>query len=159
MVNPPVGSGGELPTSRSMIFVAADGERSMNTYLGISSELGPQDVADGCGEELRCCFWRAICTTSRRESRRSSGRHAYVRRRAGWLIALSDPFYGPASRRFPLLVQDLDYVIGNEHMVEPVSDRSGHGLETGGAGCRAGGLHPLGDEVIVIRQRNCARCW
>ena len=34
----------ELPTSRSMIFVSDDGERSMNTYLGISAELGPEDV-------------------------------------------------------------------------------------------------------------------
>ena len=44
-VNPPV-AGGELPTSRSMIFVSPDGERSMNTYLGISAELGPEDVAE-----------------------------------------------------------------------------------------------------------------
>ena len=43
-VNPPV-AGGELPTSRSMIFVSPDGERSMNTYLGISSEVGPDDVS------------------------------------------------------------------------------------------------------------------
>src|SRR6056297_404532 len=43
--NGPV-EGGELPTSRSMIFVSPDGERSMNTYLGISAELGPDDVAD-----------------------------------------------------------------------------------------------------------------
>ncbi|MEC7257218.1 MAG: adenosine kinase, partial [Pseudomonadota bacterium] len=42
-VNPPV-AGGALPTSRSMIFVAPDGERSMNTYLGISSELDSGDV-------------------------------------------------------------------------------------------------------------------
>ena len=41
-VNPPVPDG-ELPTSRSMIFVTHDGERSMNTYLGISSELGGGD--------------------------------------------------------------------------------------------------------------------
>ena len=44
-VNPPVPEG-ELPTSRSMIFVSPDGERSMNTYLGISAELGPEDVDD-----------------------------------------------------------------------------------------------------------------
>ena len=37
-------AGADLPTSRSMIFVSPDGERSMNTYLGISSEVGPQDV-------------------------------------------------------------------------------------------------------------------
>ncbi|NBB97003.1 MAG: adenosine kinase, partial [Alphaproteobacteria bacterium] len=42
-VNAPV-AGGELPTSRSMIFVTPDGERSMNTYLGMSAELGPDDV-------------------------------------------------------------------------------------------------------------------
>ena len=44
-VNPPV-AGGELPTSRSMIFVSPDGDRSLNTYLGISSELSSQDVPD-----------------------------------------------------------------------------------------------------------------
>ena len=43
-VNAPVEA--ELPTSRSVIFVTPDGERSMNTYLGISTELGPDDVDD-----------------------------------------------------------------------------------------------------------------
>ena len=42
-VNEPV-AGDALPTSRSMIFVSPDGERSMNTYLGISAEVGPDDV-------------------------------------------------------------------------------------------------------------------
>jgi len=36
--------GSKLPTSRSMIFVSPDGERSMNTYLGVSSDVGPDDV-------------------------------------------------------------------------------------------------------------------
>lgn len=35
---------GTPPTARCMIFVTPDGERSMNTYLGASIELGPQDV-------------------------------------------------------------------------------------------------------------------
>lgn len=34
------------PTARSMIFVTADGERSMNTYLGACVELGPEDVEE-----------------------------------------------------------------------------------------------------------------
>ena len=42
-VNDPVATG-LLPTSRCLIFVTPDGERSMNTYLGISAELGPEDV-------------------------------------------------------------------------------------------------------------------
>ena len=54
-VNPPV-PGGELPTSRSMIFVSPDGERSMNTYLGISSELGPDDVSDSVAGKAEILF-------------------------------------------------------------------------------------------------------
>ena len=54
-VNDPV-KGGELPTSRSMIFVSPDGERSMNTYLGISSDLGPDDVADDVAGAARILF-------------------------------------------------------------------------------------------------------
>ena len=54
-VNAPV-PGGDLPTSRSMIFVAPDGERSMNTYLGISSELGPEDVSDAVAGQAAFLF-------------------------------------------------------------------------------------------------------
>lgn len=32
------------PTSRSFILVTPDGQRTMNTYLGAASHLGPQDV-------------------------------------------------------------------------------------------------------------------
>lgn len=39
--NPPVKTG-DLPTSRSMIFVSPDGERSMNTYLGIWPRSRPR---------------------------------------------------------------------------------------------------------------------
>ncbi len=72
-VNQPV-KGGDLPTSRSMIFVSPDGERSMNTYLGISSELGPEDVSDSVAGGPRSCSSRAISTTSPRENRPSSAR-------------------------------------------------------------------------------------
>ena len=54
-VNPPV-AGGELPTSRSMIFISEDGERSMNTYLGISAELGPEDVSLDFAKEAEVVF-------------------------------------------------------------------------------------------------------
>ncbi len=60
-VNPPV-QNAHLPTSRSMIFTSSDGERSMNTYLGISSELGPEDVSAAWHKRLNMCFWKAICS-------------------------------------------------------------------------------------------------
>ncbi|MFN3605580.1 MAG: adenosine kinase [Cypionkella sp.] len=115
-VNAPV-AGGELPTSRSMIFVAPDGERSMNTYLGISSELGPDDVADSVAGNCDYLFLEGYLYD------KPKGKQAFERAaklcragggRAG--IALSDPFCVDRHRSdFRTLVRDLDYVIGNEH--------------------------------------------
>jgi len=115
-VNAPV-AGGELPTSRSMIFVAPDGERSMNTYLGISSELGPQDVSDDVAGQAEILFLEGYLYD------KPKGKKAFERAvglchaqggKAG--IALSDPFCVDRHRSdFRRLVKDLDYVIGNEH--------------------------------------------
>lgn len=58
-----------------MIFVSPDGERSMNTYLGISSELGPDDVSESVAGGVGILFpGKDISTTRTRASRRSSGR-------------------------------------------------------------------------------------
>lgn len=115
-VNPPV-AGGELPTSRSMIFVSPDGERSMNTYLGISAELGPEDVADEVAGACEFLFLEGYLydkpkgkdafTAAARACRAAGGK-------AG--IALSDPFCVERHRDdFRALVRELDFVIGNEH--------------------------------------------
>lgn len=115
-VNTPV-AGGELPTSRSMIFVSPDGERSMNTYLGISSELGPDDVSDDVAGQAQVLFLEGYLYD------KDKGKAAFERAaklcrdkggRAG--IALSDPFCVDRHRDdFRRLVKELDYVIGNEH--------------------------------------------
>jgi len=115
-VNAPV-AGGDLPTSRSMIFVSPDGERSMNTYLGISSELGPDDVSDEVAGGAGILFLEGYLYD------KPKGKQAFARAvslchakggRAG--IALSDPFCVDRHRGdFRRLVRDLDYVIGNEH--------------------------------------------
>lgn len=115
-VNAPV-AGGELPTSRSMIFVSPDGERSMNTYLGISSELGPDDVSDDVAGQAEVLFLEGYLYD------KPKGKAAFERAarlcqqnggKAG--IALSDPFCVDRHRDdFRRLVRDLDYVIGNEH--------------------------------------------
>ncbi|CAN0587854.1 unnamed protein product, partial [Ectocarpus sp. 12 AP-2014] len=115
-VNEPV-PGGELPTSRSMIFVSPDGERSMNTYLGISSELGPDDVPEAVASGAQILFLEGYLYD------KPKGKEAFERTarlcrdsggRAG--IALSDPFCVDRHREsFRHLVRELDYVIGNEH--------------------------------------------
>jgi sugar/nucleoside kinase (ribokinase family) len=114
--NPPVPDG-ELPTSRSMIFVSPDGERSMNTYLGISAELGPEDVSDAVAGQAEILFLEGYLYD------KPKGKEAFERAarlcranggKAG--IALSDPFCVDRHRAdFRRLVRELDYVIGNEH--------------------------------------------
>ncbi len=115
-VNDPV-AGGELPTSRSMIFVSPDGERSMNTYLGISAELGPEDVDDVVAGQADILFLEGYLFD------KDKGKEAFAAAaracragggRAG--IALSDPFCVDRHRDdFRRLVKELDYVIGNSH--------------------------------------------
>lgn len=115
-VNPPV-AGGELPTSRSMIFVSPDGERSMNTYLGISSELGPDDVSDEVAGETDILFLEGYLY-DKPKGKEAFERAAKLCQAAGGKagIALSDPFCVDRHRGdFRRLVKELDYVIGNEH--------------------------------------------
>ncbi len=115
--NAPV-AGSDLPTSRSMIFVTADGERSMNTYLGISADLGPADVADTVAGQTDYLFLEGYLFD------KDKGKAAFLKAarachagggKAG--IALSDPFCVNRHRAdFRRLVKDeMDFVIGNQH--------------------------------------------
>jgi sugar/nucleoside kinase (ribokinase family) len=115
-VNAPV-AGGELPTSRSMIFVSPDGERSMNTYLGISAELGPEDVSEDVAAEAEIVFLEGYLFD------KDKGKDAFIRtartcRAAGGKagIAISDPFCVERHRAdfLKLIENEMDYVIGNE---------------------------------------------
>ncbi|GGE25176.1 Sugar or nucleoside kinase, ribokinase family [Gemmobacter megaterium] len=114
--NPPV-PGASLPSSRSMIFVTPDGERSMNTYLGISADLGPDDVPEAVTADTDFLFLEGYLFD------KAPGKEAFLKaarscRSAGGKagIALSDPFCVDRHRSdFRQLVTELDYVIGNEH--------------------------------------------
>lgn len=114
-INPPV-AGGALPTSRSIIFVSPDGERSMNTYLGISANLGPDDVDETVFSGNRWLFLEGYLFD------KPAGKSAFLAaaaacHRAGGQagIALSDPFCVDRHRGdFRKLVSEsMDYVIGN----------------------------------------------
>ncbi|MFU8863416.1 MAG: adenosine kinase [Rhodobacterales bacterium] len=115
-VNDPV-EGGELPTSRSMIFVSPDGERSMNTYLGISAELGPDDVSENVAGQAAILFLEGYLYDKPKGKDAFEAAAAACRKSGGKAgIALSDPFCVDRHRAdFRRLVQSLDYVIGNEH--------------------------------------------
>ena len=114
--NAPV-SGGDLPTSRSMIFVSPDGERSMNTYLGISAELGPEDVSDDVAGSTEMLLIEGYLY-DKDQGKQALERAAKLCRAAGGRAgaSLSDPFCVDRHRAdFRRLVRELDFVIGNEH--------------------------------------------
>ena len=115
-VNAPVPDG-ELPTSRSMIFVSPDGERSMNTYLGISAELGPDDVDEDVAGQAELLFLEGYLF-DKPKGKEAFQAAARACRAAGGMagITLSDPFCVDRHRNdFRKLVTELDYVLGNEH--------------------------------------------
>ena len=152
-VNPPV-KGGELPTSRSMIFVAPDGERSMNTYLGISSELGPDDVADDVAGDAAVLFLEGYLY-DKPKGKAAFERAARLCQAAGGQagIALSDPFCVDRHRDdFRRLVKDLDYVIGNEHEWQSLYQTDlDEALRQAAADAGLVVCTRSGDEVILIR--------
>ena len=114
--NAPV-AGGELPTSRSMIFVSPDGERSMNTYLGISSEVGPEDVSEDVAGNAKLLFLEGYLY-DKPQGMQAFERAAELCKTGGGKagISLSDPFCVDRHRDdFRRLVKELDYVIGNDH--------------------------------------------
>ena len=110
----------ELPTSRSMIFVSNDGERSMNTYLGISAELGPEDVNLEVAASADIVFLEGYLFD------KDKGKEAFIKlakecRAAGGLsgIAISDPFCVKRHRAdfLSLIKNELYYVIGNKEEI------------------------------------------
>lgn len=105
------------PTSRSMIFVSPDGERSMNTYLGNGADLGPDDVPEDVCADAQIMFLEGYLFD------KPAGKEAFKKAarlcrehggKAG--IAISDPFCVERHREdfLALIEHELDFVIGNE---------------------------------------------
>lgn len=154
-VNPPV-AGGELPTSRSMIFVSPDGERSMNTYLGISAELAPEDVSEEVAAEAEILFLEGYLFD------KDKGKEAFLKaarscRAAGGKvgIAISDPFCVERHREdfLRLIEHEMDYVIGNEAEIRSLygNDNLEADLQAVGAICPLVVCTRSGDGVSVLR--------
>ena len=119
-LNPPV-SNGQLPTSRSMIFNSQDGERSMNTYLGISGDLSIDDIPTNLASRAAFVFLEGYLFD------KNKGKEAFVKlardtKLAGGKtgIAISDPFCVERHRGdfLNLIENDLDFVIGNEDEIK-----------------------------------------
>ncbi|MES2144044.1 MAG: adenosine kinase, partial [Pseudomonadota bacterium] len=153
--NPPVADG-DLPTSRSMIFVTPDGERSMNTYLGISADVSPADVPASVTGQTDYLFLEGYLFD------KDKGKQAFLQAvrdchkgggKAG--IALSDPFCVDRHRAdFRRLVHDdMDYVIGNRHEWTSLyqTEDLEAALALARADCPVVVCTQSGEDVIVMR--------
>ncbi len=155
-VNSPV-AGGELPTSRSMIFVSPDGERSMNTYLGISSEVSSDDVPAEVAGSAQIMFLEGYLFD------KDKGKTAFMEaaqdcRKGGGKpgISLSDPFCVERHRAdfLRLIENELEFVIGNEDEVKSLfeTENLDEAIEKLSAICPLVVCTRSGDGVSVVTQ-------
>lgn len=112
---PPAAAG--QATGRCLILVTPDGERTMNTFLGASSDLGPAQIDAGAAADTAVLYLESYLWDS------ASGRDAYRRaidavRASGGRVALSlsDPFcverHHDTLRE--LVESHVDILFGNE---------------------------------------------
>ena len=114
--NPPTDDDPQ-PTSRSMIFVSPDGERSMNTYLGAGAEFSSDDVDPEVMETTRYLFLEGYLFDKDKGKSAFRAAAAACRHAGGQAgLTLSDPFCVDRHRdSFKQLIEDeMDFVFGNE---------------------------------------------
>ena len=104
----------DLPTSRSIIFVSPDGERSMNTYLGAGADISSRDVPDVFGTGL---LFLEGYLFDKDEGKTAFSQAASKMKAAGGrsVITISDPFCAERHRADfkRLIAEDMDIAIGN----------------------------------------------
>jgi sugar/nucleoside kinase (ribokinase family) len=107
----------EAPTSRSMIFVSPDGERSMNTYLGAGADLDQDDVPADIFHGSKILFLEGYLF-DKVDGKTAFAAASQLMHAAGGKsgISLSDPFCADRHRDdFKRLINDeMDFVLGNE---------------------------------------------
>jgi sugar/nucleoside kinase (ribokinase family) len=153
--NPPV-NGPVPPTSRSMIFVSPDGERSMNTYLGAGADFDEGDVDPNVAGSTRYLFLEGYLYD------KAPGKRAFTAAarachdgggQAG--ITLSDPFCVDRHREdfLRLIAGEMDFTIGNEDEWLSLyqTDDLEAALKKAAAACNTVVCTRSGDPVVLIR--------
>lgn len=144
------------PTSRSMIFVSPDGERSMNTYLGAGADFDEADVDAGVAAAARWLFLEGYLYDKPEGKAAFTAAAAHCRAGGGKVgITLSDPFCVDRHRAdFKALIEtDMDYTIGNheEWLSLYETDDLEAALAQAAAVCETVVCTHSGDPVKLIR--------
>jgi sugar/nucleoside kinase (ribokinase family) len=105
------------PTARCLILVTPDGERTMNTYLGVSVDFAPADVDEDLITTAKIVYLEGYLF-DREEAKAAFKRAAKLARQSGAKVALtlSDAFCVDRHRDdFRALIRDgADIVFANE---------------------------------------------
>ena len=108
---------GGAATARCLIFVTPDAQRTMQTYLGISVELGPDDIDEGAIAESRITYLEGYLFDPP-AAKQAFVKAAEIAHAAGRKVALtlSDPFCVARHRAefMHLISGHVDVVFANE---------------------------------------------
>jgi sugar/nucleoside kinase (ribokinase family) len=111
------GPSAEIPTGRCMILVTPDAQRTMNTYLGVSSLLGPDDVDEDLVASGKVVFMEGYLF-DRPPAKAGYRKAARVAHANGGRVALtlSDSFCVDRHRDdfFALVESQVDVLFANE---------------------------------------------
>jgi sugar/nucleoside kinase (ribokinase family) len=105
-------------TGRCMVLVTGDGERSLNTYLGVSEFLGPDDIDDAMMADAEWLYLEGYRFDGP-DSKAAFAKAITACRTAGGRVSLtlSDPFCVERHRNdFRDMIRDhIDLLFANEH--------------------------------------------
>jgi sugar/nucleoside kinase (ribokinase family) len=148
-------------TGRCMVLVSPDGERSMNTYLGVTEFLGPDDVDAAQMSDAEWIFLEGYRFDGP-DSHAAFAKAIRAAKGAGGKVAitLSDPFCVERHRDafLAMIRADVDLLVANEHELmslyqtddlDPAMDRAA--AEIPAIACTVGprGAHILAGETRV----------
>lgn len=106
----------EQETGRCIVLVTPDGERSMNTYLGVTEHLEPSDIDEAQMADAEWIYLEGYRFDGP-ESHEAFAKAIHAAKRAGGRVALtlSDPFcvdrHRDAFRR--MIMEDVDLLFAN----------------------------------------------
>jgi fructokinase len=116
-----------LPTGASIIFITPDSERTMCTYLGISSQLSKEDINEDYIKDYEIIFlegylWDKGISEEMFKHLINLAKKNNIR----IAMSLSDIFCVTRHREdfFKLLKNDLDMLIGNENEINELMQKS-----------------------------------
>ena len=116
-----------LPTGASIIFITPDSERTMCTYLGISSQLSKNDIDEKNIKDYEIIFLEGyLWDKGMSEQMFKHVINLAKKNNVKIAMSLSDIFCVSRHREdfFKLLINDLDILIGNENEINELMQKN-----------------------------------